>query len=291
MLRPGWRIHDGRMVTNTHPTQQPTFAVIGATGKTGRRVAALLESRGHTVRRLARGTTQRFDWEQPDGWAEALDGVDRLYVTYVPDLAAPGADVAITRLTDVAREAGVQRIVLLSGRGELGARRCEDIVLGSGIPATVVSAGWFTQNFTEGMLAGALETGVLALAAGDVREPFISVDDVAAVVTEALTGDGHAGRRYEVTGPESLTLAEVAALLTELSGRDVQYLPMTFDEFHAAVAAEAGAETATLLTELCREVFDGRNESPADGVRQALGRAPRDMRAVLTEALAAEQRA
>lgn len=278
------------MDTTTQLTDSPTFAVIGATGKTGRRVADLLDARGHSVRRLARGTSPRFDWEQPDGWAQALHGVDRLYVTYVPDLAAPGADVAITRLVKAAREAGVQRIVLLSGRGEQGARRCEDIVLDSGIPATVVSAGWFTQNFTEGALSGALETGVLALAAGDVREPFIDVHDIAAVVVEALTGDGHAGRRYEVTGPESLTLAEVAALLTELSGRDVQYVPMGFDDFHAAVAAEAGAETATLLTELCREVFDGRNETPTDGVRQVLGREPRDVRTVLTEALTVGQR-
>jgi uncharacterized protein YbjT (DUF2867 family) len=279
------------MDINTYSPDHPTFAVIGATGKTGRRVADLLEARGHAVRRLARGTDSRFDWTQPDGWAQALRGVDRLYVTYVPDLAAPGADVTITRLTEVAREAGVQRIVLLSGRGELGARRCEDIVLASGIPSTIVSAAWFTQNFTEGALSGAVETGALALAAGTVREPFIDVDDIAAVVAEALTGDGHAGHRYEVTGPASLTLAEVAVLLTEITGRDVQYVPMAFDEFHAAVAAEAGAETATLLTELCREVFDGRNEKPTDGVRQVLGREPRDVRTVLTEALTAGQRA
>lgn len=279
------------MDTTTQPTDPTTYAVIGATGKTGRRVAALLETRGLTVRRLARGTGPRFDWEQPDGWAQALHGVDRLYVTYVPDLAVPGSDVAITRLTEVAREAGVRRIVLLSGRGEEGARHCEEIALRSGIPSTIVSAGWFTQNFTEGALSDALETGVLALAAGDAREPFIDVDDIAAVVAEALTGTGHEGRRYEVTGPESLTMAEVAALLTELSGRDVQYVPMGFDEFHAAVAAEAGAETATLLTELCREVFDGRNETPTDGVRQVLGRAPRDVRTVLTEALLTGQHA
>jgi uncharacterized protein YbjT (DUF2867 family) len=277
------------MANTTHTTPQPTFAVIGATGKTGRRVAAQLEAGGHAVRRLARGTSPRFDWEQPDGWAQALHGVDRVYVTYVPDLAAPGSDIAITRLVEVAREAGVQCIVLLSGRGEEGAQRCEQIVLDSDIPSTIVSAGWFTQNFTEGALSDALETGVLALAAGDVREPFIDVDDIAAVVTEILTTDGHAGRRYEVTGPESLTLAEVAGILTELTGRDVQYVPMGFDDFHAAVAAEAGAETATLLTELCREVFDGRNESTTDGVRQVLGREPRDVRTVLTEALVAGQ--
>lgn len=279
------------MESTTTPTGPTTFAVIGATGKTGRRVADLLEHHGHAVRRLARGTSPRFDWTRPDGWAQALRGVDRLYVTYVPDLAAPGADAMITRLTGAARTAGVQRVVLLSGRGEQGARRCEDIVLASGIPATVVSAGWFTQNFTEGALSGALETGVLALAAGAVREPFVDVHDVAAVVAEALTGEGHAGRRYEVTGPQSLTLTEVAALLTEITGHDIRYVPMGFDEFHAAVAAEAGSETATLLTDLCREVFDGRNETPADGVRRVLGREPRDVRTVLTEALTAGQHA
>lgn len=273
------------MENREHPTDPTTFAVIGATGKTGRRVTGLLEASGHSVRRLARGTSPRFDWDRPDGWARALDGVDRLYVAYKIDLAAPGADLAITRLAEVAREAGVRRIVLLTGRGEPAARRCEKIVLGSGIPATVVSASWFTQNFTEGSMSDALGTGVLAFPAGDVREPFVDVHDIAAVAVEALVGDGHEGRRYEVTGPESLTFGEVAALLTELTGRDVRYVPLGLDEFHAAVAAKAGNEVANLLTEMCREVFDGRNATPSDGVREALGRAPRDVRTVLAEAI------
>lgn len=262
------------------------FAVIGSTGKTGRRVAALLDARGESVRRLSRDTSPAFDWERPELWADALRGVDRLYVAYVPDLAAPGSEIAIARLTETARDAGVQRIVLLSGRGEDGARRCEDIVLGSGIPSTIVRASWFAQNFTEGALAYAVETGVLAMAAGDVREPFIDADDIAEVAARALVDDGHEGRVHEVTGPQSLTFAEVAALLSELSGREVVYLPLGFDDFHAAVAAEEGDDLATLLTELCREVFDGRNVSPTGGVRAVLGRAPRGLRAVLAAALA-----
>ena len=261
-----------------------TTAVIGASGKTGRRVADLLEERGHAVRRLARGTTPPFDWEQPEGWPQALAGVDLLYAAYVPDIAAPGSDVAIARLTEVARDAGVHHIVLLSGRGEASARRCEDILFASGVPATVVRASWFIQNFTEGMLRDAVLTGVLAMPAGSMREPFIDVDDIAEVAVEALTGTGHEGRVHEVTGPQSLTFAEMAALLSEIHGREVQYVPVGFDEFHAAVAAEAGPEIATLLTELCREVFDGRNESPTSGVFEALGRPARDARTVLTEA-------
>lgn len=261
-----------------------TIAVIGATGKTGRRVADLLEERGVRVRRLARGTAPAFDWGQPDGWRRALDGVDRLYVAYVPDLAVPGAATDIARLTEGARDAGVRRIVLLSGRGEDGARRCEEVLFASGIPATVVRASWFTQNFTEGMLQDAVLTGTLALPAGDVREPFIDLDDLAEVAVEALTGTGHEGRVLEVTGPESLTFSEMAALLSEIHRREIRYLPVGFDEFHAAVAAEQGPTVATMLTELCREVFDGRNEAVASGVPDVLGRPARDARTVLAEA-------
>ncbi|MGR0220026.1 NmrA family transcriptional regulator [Agromyces sp. ZXT2-6] len=262
------------------------IAVIGATGKTGRRVADRLDARGKTVRRLSRGSTPGFDWERPEGWPEALAGVGRLYAAYVPDLAAPGADAAIARLASIAREAGVRRIVLLSGRGESGARRCEDILLASGVPAAVVSAAWFMQNFTEGMLGGAVADGVLALPAGDAREPFVDLDDLADVIVEALLGDGHAGRRYEVTGPESLTFAEAAARLSEAAGRDVAYVPVGFDEFHAALAAAEGEDLATLLTELCREVFDGRNEATTTTVPEILGRPARDLRSTLAAAAA-----
>lgn len=267
----------------------PNFAVIGSTGKTGRRVADLLEAEGSAVRRLARSTSPAFDWERPEHWVDALQGVDRVYAAYVPDLAAPGSEAAIARLAEVADDAGVERIVLLSGRGEDGARRCEDILLASNVPTTIVRASWFAQNFTEGMLSDAAVTGVLALPAADVREPFIDVDDVAAVAVAALTdaGSDHENRVHEVTGPESLTFAEVAAIMSETTGREIAYVPMGFDEFHAAVAAEAGEAVATLLTELCRETFDGRNVLPTDGVAAALGRPPRDLRSVLQAAAAA----
>lgn len=262
------------------------IGVIGATGKTGRRIAERLEAAGGEVRRLARGTSPAFDWNEPEGWAAALARVDRLYIAFVPDLASAGSADAITRLTEVARTAGVERLVLLSGRGEDGARAAEDVVLASGIDSTIVRASWFTQNFTEGMLADSVAQGFVAIPAGERREPFVDVDDIADVAVEALTGDGHAGRVFEVTGPELLTFADAAALLTEASGHPVAYVPVTLDEFHAAIEAEADAERAHLLTELCREVFDGRNESLGRGVQEALGREPRSLRDVLARAVA-----
>lgn len=267
-------------------TTSELIGVIGATGKTGIRIADRLERDGHSVRRLARGTAPRFDWTMPDGWLDALRGVRRLYVAYVPDLAAPGSDRAIRRLIEVARAAGVGRIVLLSGRGEAGAQVAEDLVLGSGIDTTIVRAAWFSQNFTEGALAAGVEAGVIAIAAGRSREPFIDVDDIADVAVAALTGDGHAGRVYEVTGPELLTFADAAQILSEARGHAIDYLPLSLDEFHAAMTGVLGPETAELLTELCREVFDGRNESLADGVQRALGREPRSLREVVSAAVA-----
>ena len=261
-----------------------TYGVIGATGKTGSRIADRLEQRDLTVRRLARGSETPFDWTDSEGWTAALAGVSRLYIAYVPDLAAAGSDVAITRLAEVARTAGVERLVLLSGRGEDGARAAEDVLRSSAIDTTIVRASWFSQNFTEGMLAESVAAGFIAIPAGERVEPFVDVDDIADVAVEALTGEGHAGRVYEVTGPELLGFADAAALLSEVTGHPVAYLAVSLDEFHAAIAADLGPEAADLLTELCREVFDGRNESLGRGVQEALGREPRSLRAVVEAA-------
>jgi uncharacterized protein YbjT (DUF2867 family) len=259
----------------------PSYLVIGATGKTGRRVTSRLVENGHRVRGVSRASQPRFDWEDPSTWPAALHGVDRAYVTYVPDLAAPGASDVISAFTRAAAEAGVQRIVLLSGRGEHGAEACERIVAGSGLEHTLVRASWFTQNFTEGQLAGSVQEGVIAMPAGDIREPFIDVDDIADVVVAALTEDRHVGRLYEVTGPRLLTFAEAAAELAAAVGHPVTYVPVTSDEFRAAMTEIAGAEEAAMLTALCEEVFDGRNESVTLGVQEALGRAPRDFADVI----------
>lgn len=267
----------------------PTYLVIGATGKTGRRVTRRLLEGGHTVRALSRGSQPRFDWEDDTTWAEALRGVDRAYVTYVPDLAAPGAQDVIAAFTRAAVDAGVERLVLLSGRGEHGAEACEQIVTGSGLEHTIVRASWFAQNFTEGMLAESVQEGVVAMPAGDVGEPFVDVDDIADVAVAALTEDRHVGRLYEVTGPRLLTFAEVATVLSAATGHPVAYLPVSSEEFRTAMTEIAGPEMAAMLTDLCDEVFDGRNESLGHGVEEALGRPPREFADVV--AAAADERA
>lgn len=256
-------------------TDQPIL-VIGATGKTGSRVASKLEAKGVAVRRGARRSETPFDWEDPATWAPVLTGVSKAYVTYFPDLAFPGAVEKLEAFTEVARESGLQHIVLLSGRGEHFATLGEEIVRNSGLPYTIVRAAWFAQNFSEGYLREPILSGVLPMPGGDIKEPIIDIDDIADVVVATLTEDGHIGERYEVTGPRLMTFAEMAEVLSTTLDRHIHHIPISFDDFHANVAAAGGDFVAEVFTQIARETLDGRNAHTADGVERALGRKPRD---------------
>jgi uncharacterized protein YbjT (DUF2867 family) len=258
-------------------TSNETILVMGGNGKTGSRVAERLTARGIDVRRGSRSSTPPFDWVDQSTWGPALDGVTSAYVTYYPELAFPGASDAIREFARTALDHGVRRLVLLSGRGEQGAQRSEEELINSGADWTVVRCAFFAQNFDEGFLAEAVRAGEFALPAGEVTEAIVDVDDIADVAVEALTGVGHVGQVYELSGPRLITFAEAAAELSKASGRDVRYVPITSDEF-AAMLAGAGLpdDYVSGLTGLFTEIMDGRNEYLADGVQRALGRAPRD---------------
>lgn len=256
--------------------QDAPILVIGSTGKIGRRVIHTLASKGCPVRGGSRNSAIPFDWDKPDTWAPALDGVKAAYVSYYPDLAFPGAAEKIEALTKLAAAAGVQKLVLLSGRGEAHARLCEDIVRNSGLDFTVVRAAWFAQNFSEGYLQPAVLDGVVALPAGDVKEPFVDADDIADVAVAALTEDRHNGELYEVTGPRLMSFAEAATEISEAAGIPLRYQPITLDAFHAAMMETDGEDIAGIITEICRETLGGHNAHLTDGVQRALGREPRD---------------
>ncbi len=256
--------------------QSQPILVVGATGKTGSRVVAKLQEKGVDVRRGSRGADIPFDWETPATWAPALSGVSRAYVTYFPDLAFPGAVDKLAAFTRVAAASGLEHIVLLSGRGEHHARLGEEVARTSGIPFTLVRAAWFAQNFSEGYLRDPILAGVLPMPGGGVAEPIIDIDDIADVVVAALTENGHVGELYEVTGPRLMTFAEMAGVLSDATGRPIRHLPITFEEFHANVAAAGGEFVADVFTAIARETLDGRNAHLTDGVERALGRAPRD---------------
>lgn len=250
--------------------------VIGATGKTGARVAARLEARGLPVRHGTRRAPLPFDWETPESWGPALTGVSAAYVTYFPDLAFPGAVEKLEALSATAKATGLRKLVLLSGRGEHHARLGEEVVRASGLDFTLVRSAWFAQNFSEGYLRDPILEGFLPMPGGDIQEPIIDAEDIADVVVAALTEPGHTGELYEVTGPRLMGFAEMAEALSTAIGQQIRHIPISFEDFHANVAAAGDSFVADVFTAIARETLDGRNAHVSDGVMRALGRPPRD---------------
>ncbi|MCX5229850.1 NmrA family transcriptional regulator [Streptomyces sp. NBC_00233] len=272
--------------------QSTTVLVTSATGKTGRRVAERLTARGVTVRAGSRSGSTPFDWEAPETWGPALRGADAAYVAYYPDLAAPGGVQAMETFGRLASEHGVRRLTVLSGRGEPEAVVAEEALRAAavGVELTVVRASFFAQNFSEGLLAEGVAEGVVVFPASDTAEPFIDVDDLADVVVETLTTDGHAGRVHELTGPRPIGFAEVAAEVSRASGRPVAYQPVSRSEY-AGMLTEFGlpAPEAVWLAALFATLLDGHNASVTDGVKRVLGREPRSFGAFADATWAGEE--
>ena len=265
---------------------QPVF-IVGKTAKTGLRVEQRLQALGYATRGVARSTSPAFDWEDRSTWRAAMEGTRAAYVTFYPDLAVPGAEQKISEFLDLAKQAGLEHVVLLSGRGEKGAERAEAVLANSGLDWNVVRASWFMQNFSEGFMIEGILNGELMLPAGDIVEPFIDIDDIADVAVAALTRPELKNRLFEVSGPRALTFAQCAEEISEAVGYPVKFTRISIDEFLQALREQGlSEEMLWLMNELFTVVFDGRNSTPASGVAEALGRPATDFSEYLRKVMA-----
>src|SRR5262249_58882219 len=123
---------------------------------------------------------------------------------------------------------------------------------------TVVRYSWLNQNLSDGFRTEGALAGKIALPVGDVPEPFIDAEDIADVVTAALTDDRHANKLYEVTGPRALSFAEAVAEISKAIGRPVRYTQISPQDF-ASGMHQAGipGDVIALLEELFTVVLDG----------------------------------
>lgn len=259
------------MSTQTLPYQN--VLVIAANGKTGRRVVPLLEERGVNVRRGSRSSTPAFDWASRDTWPAALAGMDAVYVVYQPDLAVPAAADDIRAFTQVAKQQGVRKVVLLSGRGVKEALEAEQIVADSGLDWTFVRAAWFSQNFSEGDFGFMTQSGVIALPMSNAVEPIIDADDIAEVVAVALTETSLNGQSLDLSGPQALTHDQIAAELSNAAGREIRYESISEDSFRSELTElNVPTEYIDLLAYLFEVTRSGINASPTNDVERVLGR-------------------
>ncbi|MFC9246606.1 NAD(P)H-binding protein [Streptomyces sp. NPDC057136] len=272
-----------------------SVVVIGGTGKTGRRVVARLRAQGVETRVASRSGETPFDWADRSTWRPALAGASAAYI--VPLDTSPSPTPA---LVEEAVASGVRRLVLLSARGVdvpgyFGASydgngphtEAEAAVRAAGVAWTILRPGWFAQNFSEGVFLDDVNAGELALPTADGAAAFVDAEDIAAVAVAALTGDGHAGEVYELSGPRALTVDEVLAEIAKVTGSRATYVPTGEDEFRSGLVAQGVPEDeAALWTAALEPVRTGREATVADGVRRALGRAPRDFSDFVQDAAA-----
>ncbi|MGD9486157.1 NAD(P)H-binding protein [Streptomyces sp. TRM70308] len=257
------------------------FLVLGATGKTGRRVARRLAEGGWAVRAASRSGEQRFDWWDEETWAAAVDGVESVYVV---DEQGPQAASLLADFTRLAVGRGVRRFVLLSARtleqwthdtSMFGAERA---VRESGVGWTILRPCWFAQNFTEEPLfSDDVSRGRLVLPDWAGPEPFVDADDIADVAVAALTQDGHEGEVYSLSGPRLMTFGDCVREIEQASGRTIEQVPATREEYTAHLVRRGYApDFADFVYEILDTIREGRTAYLSDGVQRALGREPRD---------------
>jgi uncharacterized protein YbjT (DUF2867 family) len=268
----------------------PEVLVTGARGKTGREVVGQLAARRLPVRAgtsapgEAAGTAHpvMFDWDDPATWREALAGVDTVY------LMRPDVEDASARVGELVTMAPDAHVVLLS---EQGAEDLEDTswersaelaVTERARTWTLLRPSWFHQVLTDPRyyLGSIREDGVLSLPTGGARISFVDARNIAAVAVSALLDrDGSAGAAYEITGPEPLTLKEVADLLTAASGRAVVAADPPIEEAVAGLPPWLVGQ----LSGVFRRVHDGVFGELSGDVERVTGYRPIPMASFVRE--------
>ena len=254
--------------------------VLGATGKTGSRVANRLLSRDLPVRTAARsGADAHFDWDDPRTYAPALHGVSRVYLLG-PVMRTHFAD-QVSAFLDQAEASGARHITYLSAYGtgsappETAMRRVElDLLARPGLTHAILRPAWFMQNFSETFLQPI--DGAIVVPAGGGAEAFVNAGDIAAVASATLADpQAHAGAQYALTGPDALTFAEAAKIISAVSGQVIDYTDIDRDEWvAAAVAGGVPAEYGAVLRKLTETVASGRGSRPSNDIEKVTGAPP-----------------
>lgn len=234
------------------------IGITGATGQLGRLVVEQLKNQefGGQIVALVRdpakagelGIEARIaDYNQPDTLDIALTGIDRLLLISSNDLSAPGLRARQhTAVIDAAKRAGVQLIaytsLLHADRWTLpfakDHKTTERSLKESGLPYVILRNGWYTENYT-GFLDGILKAGVLLSSSRAGKISWATRSDYAAAAAAVISGQGHAGKTYELAGDYADTLQDLAGELSRQTGANLRYVELTERE-HFSFLEKAG---------------------------------------------------
>jgi ergot alkaloid biosynthesis protein len=263
--------------------------VIGASGTTGSRVCAQLHHLGHQPRPASRHPGPRsaaqvvFDWADPTTHDAALSGVDAIYMV-PPVLVADPTDMMLP-FVDWALEDGIRRFVLLSAsvieEGASGVGAVHRTLRERAPEWAVLRPSWFMQNFVGAHFhaASIRDEGLIVTSTGGSRVGFVNADDIAAVAVRALTDPEPHNTDHVLTGPEALSYADVAGIITEVAGRPVEHLNVTPAGMRERMLA-AGVPDAFADILIAGEgaIVAGAEDRVTDTVERVTGRPPSTFR-------------
>ncbi len=264
---------------STMTAARRTALVLGGTGRTGALVARELAKRGLNVRTASRrGADVVFDWDNPGTYAQALNGVDRVYLV-TPVMRIKFAN-QVADFLDLAAAAGVRHVTYLSTYGsdrsppEVDIRAVElDLAHRGAFTHSILRPAWVMQNFSDEHLP--LINDTITVPTGGGKEAFVDAADIAAVAVETLINpDAHAGAEYAPTGPQSLTVDEAADIIASVIGRPVVHSDIDPDVWINS-AVEAGfvpADYTIMLRWLTGTIISGNGSRPNGDIEKVTGR-------------------
>ncbi|MDJ0466417.1 NmrA family NAD(P)-binding protein [Streptomyces sp. H27-C3] len=270
--------------------------VIGATGTTGSRVAAQLTAAGRRVKAASRRATPmdgaravRFDWDDPTSSEGALEGVEQVYL--IPPIGSSDPAAVMLPFLRQARTAGVHRAVLLSSSaipvGGPAVGQVHQALPGLFSQWAVLRPSWFMQNFTgdHAHAQTARADGTIRTATGEGRVGFVDADDIAAVAVRALTDERAPNTDLILTGPQALSYDDIAATLTQVTGRTITHHRLTHEQMRQRLTVDIPVQFAAMLADMDHTIAGGAEDRTTDTVQRLTGRAPRSFRAFAEQEL------
>jgi uncharacterized protein YbjT (DUF2867 family) len=267
----------------------------GVTGKTGGEAARQLLAKGARLRALVRNEARAADLRaagvelvvgdiaDPDTVRRALAGVDKAL------LVLPNGRNQLAQekqFTDLAVAAGLRHLVKMSSMEAVphaktpipqGHWAVEEYIRASGLAWTMVKPNFFMQNLLTSA-ASIKAQRRFSLPMGSGTTGMADIRDIGAVCAEVLTGRGHEGKSYEITGPEVLTFGEVADRFSEVLGTKIEYVPMPMDQFRERMKNVLEPWHLNAVCELFREIDEIGLDHTTGTFRQLLGREPISVR-------------
>ncbi|MBL8225208.1 MAG: SDR family oxidoreductase [Chromatiales bacterium] len=276
----------------------------GVTGKTGGETARQLLAKGVKIRAIVRNAAKAEDLRAAGvelvvgdiGDAavvrQALQGVEKAMLV-LPNGKTQQANEQ--QFTDLAKAAGVKHLVKMSSMEAVPHAETpipqahwavEEYIRASGIPWTMVKPNFFMQNLLAS--ANSIKTQKkFSLPMGEGTTGMADIRDIAAVCVEVLTGQGHTGKSYEITGPEVLTFHDVAARFSEVLGEKIEYVPMAMDQFRSRMTGVLEPWHLDAVCGLFREIAEIGLDHTTDTFRQLMGREPRSVTQFVRDHIAA----